>query len=206
MQRLKTIFRSWFLTGIIVTVPIAISVFVLWHLFTTVDGWLSPIIVRTVGRHIPGLGVIAGLVIVLCAGVVATNVVGRRMISMVEGRLLRIPLFKSFYATAKAVVDAVSPTNKTAFRHFVIVQYPKSGTYAFGFLTRECRMKTEHSEEMLDVVYLPMNHIYVGDIGLFRQEDVIYTDLTVEEGIRIVLSSGLSTPAVVTKIRRPESG
>jgi uncharacterized membrane protein len=126
---------------------------------------------------------------------VARNVVGRRLFSWTELLFLQIPIAKTVYAALKSLMDALNPEKGGAFKRFVIVEYPRSGTYAFGFLTDQSTVETAPGEETdLVAVFVPTNHLYLGETVLLPRRDVIFPDLTVEEGIRIVLSGGSVLP------------
>ena len=92
----------------------------------------------------------------------------------------------------------------SSFKHFVIVEYPRPGVYAYGFLTKECVMKTERDgmEIGLKAVYIPTNLIYFGEIALFRDEHIFFTDIPIEDGIKIILSGGIATPAKISEVKK----
>jgi uncharacterized membrane protein len=95
------------------------------------------------------------------------------------------------------MVDAFAPDNNS-FRHFVIAEYPGRGCYRFGFLTNECEVRTEDGQRGLKSVFIPTNHLYLGDIALLDDDSIIYTHIPIEEGIKIILSGGIATPALIS--------
>lgn len=193
-------FRTRFLTGLFITFPLALTVISVIWLFEFLDGLLGHQLDLILGVHLPGLGLILSILIVFGVGVLATTVFGQRFLNWVEKLMMNLPVFKSFYSTFKQLGDAFSPHNRAAFKQFVIVEYPGKGVHAFGFLTKECMIKNDSGkEECYMTVYIPTNHLYLGDIALFRKEEVIVTNLTIEEGIRIVLSAGIAAPSVIVK-------
>ena len=194
---IRTRFKANFLTGLFITVPVVISILALVGLFRFIDGLLAPLLEALLGEHIPGLGFAATLVLVFLIGVVGTNVVGQRLIAFGERLLLRIPIFKNVYTAVKQLIDAFSPANTRAFKQFVLVEYPRKGTYSFGFLTDECVLQRSGRQEHLTAVYIPTNHLYLGEIVLFRRDEVFHPDLSIEEGIRLILSGGTATPALL---------
>ncbi len=192
---IKATFKRKFIAGLIVTIPIAISIFILVQLFKIVDGFLGPIYDYIFGRHIAGLGFITALLIVFVVGIVATNVFGKKLLDQLEKLLfLKIPVFKSLYSSLKQLIDAFSPENKTSFQKFVIVEYPRKGSFVFGFQTKECYLKENGSEKKLIAVYIPTNNLYLGEVILFEPESVIHTSIPVQEGIKIILSGGIAAP------------
>lgn len=196
METFKAGFRTKFIAGLLVTVPLLITVSFLWWVFKFIDGFLAPVYALVFGFRIPGLGFISAILLVFLAGIVATNVVGQRLLSWGEGLLQRIPIVKSIYFSVKQLIDAFSPGNKGAFKKFVIVEYPRPGIYSFGFLTEESLLeKSGGEQEELVAVYIPTNHLYLGEIVLFKKKDVSFPEITVEEGVRIILSGGITTPS-----------
>jgi len=195
-------FRTRFFTGLFITFPVALTLISVIWLFDLLDGLLGHQLDRILGFHLPGLGLFLSIVIVFIVGVLATTVFGQRFIGWIERLILKTPVLKSFYNTFKQLGDAFSPHNRAAFKQFVLVEYPRQGAHSFGFLTKECMIKNSSGKEECYVsVYIPTNHLYLGDIALFRKEEVIVTDLSIEEGIRVVLSAGIAAPNVIVRSR-----
>jgi len=194
---IRATFKRRFLAGLFVTVPAVITFLVLGWFFRFVDGILEPVYFKILGYHTPGLGFVSAIVLIFIVGIVSTNVFGKKIIQFFERIMMNIPVFKGFYTAIKQLVDAFSPDNKSAsFKKFVIVQYPRDGVFAFGFLTNECTIKAEKCgrETCLRAVYVPTNNLYLGDIVLVGEGDVFYTDLPIDEGIKIILSGGIAAP------------
>jgi uncharacterized membrane protein len=195
---IRLTFKRKFIAGLIVTIPVAISIFVLIQLFKIVDGLLGPIYDYIFGRHIAGLGFITALIIVFLVGVISTNVFGKKLLDQIEKLLfLKIPIFKSLYSSLKQLIDAFSPENKSSFQKFVIVEYPRKGSFVFGFQTKECLLKENNIEKKLIAVYIPTNNLYLGEVVLFDEESVIHTNIPIQEGIKIILSGGIAAPQII---------
>ena len=158
-------FKVRFITGFFVIVPVILTAYVLWIFFREVDGFLSPVYEQVVGRPVPGLGFLTAVVIIFLIGVVATNVVGRRVLWWGEWLLRRVPIFGRVYHAVKDLMDAFSPQRRSGFREFVIVEHPREGTYTYGFRTGEVRVEGTKPESLV-TVYVPTNHLYLGDIIL----------------------------------------
>jgi uncharacterized membrane protein len=187
-----------FVTGLLVIVPIAVTVWTFWELFTFVDGLLAPVVADRLGQRVPGVGLLVAILLVLLMGVFATNVVGRRTLAWLDSLLYRIPIFRNVYSAVKHLLNAFSPDNLVAFKEFVLVPNQEKGRYSFGFLTGEVALQRGSGEtEPLVAVYVPTNHLYLGDILLVRREDIIQTRLTIPQGIQIVLSGGISIPQIL---------
>jgi len=185
--------RRSFIAGFFVTVPLFISVAAFIWLFNVVDGLTTPFYDRVLGRRIPGLGIATTAVAVILVGALATNVIGRRVLQRAEGWLLRLPVFRTIYAPVKQLLDAFSPDNESGFKRVVMIEDPRRG-YVLGFLTREFTVDRGRGPEALLAVYVPTNHLYLGDIVLCERERATFPDITVEDGIRIFLTGGMALP------------
>ena len=196
--------RRSFLTGLAVTVPLFISVAALVWMFRAVDGVAQPLATNLFGRTVPGLGVVITALFILAAGVVATNVIGRRILQRAEGWLMRVPVFSTVYAPVKQLVAAFSPDNEAGFKRVVLVEQPERGL-ALGFLTREFTIDRGRGVESMVAVYVPTNHLYLGDVMIYRRDQAYFPDVSVEEGIRIFLTGGMALPATLRALKSGET-
>src|SRR5499427_10627869 len=155
--------RRRFLTGFFVTVPLFISVAALVWIFGIVDGLTTPFYDQLLGRRIPGLGTLTTAFAILLVGVVATNVIGKRLLQRAEGLLLRVPVFRTIYAPVRQLVIAFSPDNESGFKRVVLIEDATRG-YSMGFLTKEFTVERGGISQALVAVYVPTNHLYLGDI------------------------------------------
>ena len=185
--------RRSFIAGFFVTVPLFISVAAFIWIFNVVDGLTTPFYDRVLGRRMPGLGIVTTAVAVMLVGAFATNVIGKRVLQWAEGWLLRVPVFGTIYAPVKQLIVAFSPDNASGFKRVVMIEDPRRG-YVLGFLTREFTVDRGHGPEPLLAVYVPTNHLYLGDIVLCERERAMFPDITVEDGVRIFLTGGMALP------------
>jgi uncharacterized membrane protein len=185
--------RRSFITGFFVAVPLIISVAALVWIFQVIDGVTRPVSVRVLGRAVPGLGVLITAGIILLTGTVANNVFGKRVLQRAEYYLLQVPVFKTIYAPVRQLVAAFSPDNEAGFKKVVIVEDPKRGLL-LGFLTKEFTLDRGRGPEPVVAVYVPTNHLYLGDVCVYPRDMASYPDLSVEEGIRIFLTGGMALP------------
>ncbi len=183
--------RRSFIAGFFVTVPLFISVAALLWLFRLVDGFMSPFYVKYLGSALPGLGIATTALAIVIVGAVATNVVGKRLLQRAEWLLLHVPLFRSVYAPVKQLVVAFSPDNEHGFKRVVLIEDTAKG-FVLGFLTREFTIDRGQGPEALVAVYVPTNHLYLGDIVICPRDRASYPDITVEQGIRIFLTGGMA--------------
>jgi uncharacterized membrane protein len=185
--------RRRFITGLFVTVPLAVSAFAIVWVFGWADRLASGFTERVFGEYVPGVGLVATALFVLLVGIVATNVIGRRVLDRADELLLHVPLFRTVYAPVKQLVLAFSPDNEFGFKRMVLVEGP-SRALMLGFLTKEFSVDRGQGPETLVAVYVPTNHLYLGDVLICRREDVAFPDISVQEGIRVFLTGGTGLP------------
>jgi uncharacterized membrane protein len=174
-----------------------ITVVTLVWLFRFIDGVATPLSLNMFGREVPGLGVLITTAVILMTGALATNVIGRRILQQGEKWLLNVPLFKTVYAPVKQLVAAFSPDSETGFKKVVMVDDTRRGV-VLGFLTREFTLDRGTGREALVAVYVPTNHLYLGDVVVYPRSQVSYPDLSVEEGVRIFLTGGMALPPQIS--------
>jgi uncharacterized membrane protein len=186
--------RRSFITGFFVTVPLFISVAAFIWIFNVVDGLTTPLYDRLLGRRIPGLGTLTTAAAIVLVGAVATNVIGKRLLQRVESYLLRVPVFRTIYAPVKQLLVSFSPDNESGFKRVVLIEDARRG-FALGFLTREFTVDRGRGPEPFVAVYVPTNHLYLGDIVICERQHATFPAITVEEGIRIFLTGGMALPS-----------
>ena len=191
---MKTWLKVRFITGFFVTVPAFATAWLLWAFWTFIDDRFSPMYEAIFGRQIKGLGFLTAVVIILIMGTVARNVAGRRVLVLGDRFLLRVPIFRALYPSIKMLIDSFSPERRNSFKAVVLAQHPREGTFAFGFVTSELELESPAGKGEMVSVFAPTNNLYLGDIIVVPRADVIPTGLTVEEGVRIILSAGTATP------------
>jgi uncharacterized membrane protein len=182
--------RRSFIAGFFVTVPLVISVAAFVWIFRLIDGFVGPFYAAWLKREVPGLGILTTALVVLAVGAVATNVFGKRLLQRAEGYLLRVPVFRTIYAPVKQLVVAFSPDNEYGFKRVVLVEDARG--FLLGFLTREFTVDRGQGPEPMVAVYVPTNHLYLGDIIICPRDKASYPDITVEQGIRLFLTGGMS--------------
>jgi uncharacterized membrane protein len=185
--------RRRFVTGFVVTVPLVISLVSLVWVFRAVDGLVGPIYRRWIPFDIPGLGIVTTALLILAVGTVATNVFGKRLLQRAEAYLMMVPVFRTIYSPVKQIVAAFSPDNKYGFKKVALVEDPRRGRL-MGFLTKEFSVDLGHGPEPMVAVYVPTNHLYLGDLVIVPKSHVFFPDLSVEEGVRVILTGGMALP------------
>ena len=188
--------RRSFITGFFVSVPLVISVVALVWIFRLVDGFVGPLYDVWFERHlpgvrIPGLGIVTTALVVLLVGALAGNVLGKRLLQRAEGYLLRVPVFRTIYSPVKQLVVAFSPDNEYGFKRVVLIEDSAHG-FLLGFLTKEFTVDRGAGPEPLVAVYVPTNHLYLGDVVICPRDKASFPDISVEQGIRIFLTGGVA--------------
>jgi len=191
--------RNTFIAGLVILVPIVLTAKGLLWLFEYVDGLARPLAERMVGRPIPGIGFATTIAIVFLAGILFSRGPLRRLLVSFEDLLDTVPFVGTIYGTTKKVLSGFGkPDEKSAFQRFVLARLP--GRTTPGFLTGTFTLKRrDQTEESFCTVYIPTNHLYVGDVVVIPACDVIETDLSIEDGISLLLSAGASVPATLTE-------
>jgi uncharacterized membrane protein len=196
--------RRTFITGFFVTVPLVVSVSALVWIFGIIDGFTAPLSERVLGRRIQGLGLLITVAFVLGVGAIATNVIGRRIVARAESWLTMIPVFRTIYTPVKQLIAAFSPDNEYGFKQVVMVHDERRGL-VMGFLTKEFTVERGSGRESMMAVYVPTNHLYLGDIVVYPRERAYFPELTVEEGVRIFLTGGMSLPGEIREKHEPDT-
>ncbi|CAO2822862.1 unnamed protein product [Amaranthus hypochondriacus] len=198
------IIRSWaskkFMTGCVILFPIAVTFYITWWFIHFVDGFFSPIYAQ-LGIDIFGLGFITSIAFIFLVGVFMSSWLGASVLGLGEWFIKRMPFVRHIYNASKQISSAISPDQNTqAFKEVAIIRHPRVGEYAFGFITSSLTLQSYSGEEDLCCVYVPTNHLYIGDIFLVNSQDVIRPNLSVREGIEIVVSGGMSMPQILSTL------
>jgi len=189
------------IAGLLILAPAALTIYVLIAIFRLMDGVFGPVVDRALSvyipdAHVPGLGLVMTLLVVLLLGWLSTRVVGRRMIAGFERLIQRVPVVRTVYAATKGVLEAVSRDKAEAFTRVVLIEYPKSNVFALGFVTRGARWEgiDPRTADML-LVFVPTTpNPTSGFLLLVPRAEAIALPISVEEGIRMVISGGILVP------------
>jgi uncharacterized membrane protein len=199
--------RNKLLLGILVLVPLIATVLILVWAFNSVDNILQPIIRSTWGINFPGIGVAIVVVLAYIAGIIASSILGRRVISFIESYLDRLPVFGQLYRGIRQIIRSFSEPRQTGFMQVVFIEYPRKGIHSLGFITNELH---DYSEEKFYTVFIPTSpNPTSGFMEVVREEEIIKTNISVDEAIRVVVSAGrvpLETAALVKEKETPEEG
>jgi uncharacterized membrane protein len=197
----KTSMKKYFITGLLVLVPLFITVWVLKTLVQTLDQslLLLPVAWRPeawLGVDIPGFGVILTVGIILATGLVATNIFGQQLIVLWEGLLVRVPVVKSIYSSVKQVSDTLFSDSGNAFRQALLIQYPRQGVWTIAFLTGTPGGDvSKHLQGEYVSVYVPTTpNPTSGFFLMLPKADVIELDMSVDQALKYIISMGTVAP------------
>ncbi len=190
----KTI-RRQFLSGVLVIVPIILTYIVLRFLFTSVDNLLSPLVTEIIGKEIPGLGIVATIVIIFIAGILTTYLGRSRLFNIWELFFIKTPLVRTIYSASKQLMEGITLPDKKAFQQVVLVEYPRQGIYNLGFVSNRIEYLPDKQEKELIAVFIPTTPTpFTGFVALFPPDQVMALDITIEEGIKYFVSGGIASP------------
>ena len=199
--------KKYFITGLLIWVPLAITIWVLSMIIRAMDQslLLLPEALRPehlMGFYLPGIGAVLTLVVVLITGVVATNIVGQRFVTFGESVLSRIPVVKSVYHSIKQVSDTLLSGSGDAFRKVVLVRYPHPEAWAIAFQTSAPvgEVSAVSSDELIGV-FIPTAPSPVNGFFFFvRRRDTIELNMSVDSALKYIISMGVVAPAAPTTL------
>ena len=208
LKIIRDIIKRQFFAGVLVVVPLILTYVVLRFLFEAVDGILSPLIFKLINHNIPGLGIIATIFIILIAGTLTRNYIGANLFKFGDRVLARTPVIRIFYLAAKQLIEAMSVQSVKTFKKVVMIEYPRKEVYAIGFATAKIKFQEgSGAENKLVGVFIPSTPTPMTGIVVFVAEaEVICLDISVEEGIKLIVSGGIVSPHVIGKLESKAIG
>lgn len=200
--------RGYFLAGIVVTAPIAITVYLTYVFLTFIDSNVTKIIPNHwyegvyAGTTIPGLGIVAALLFFMIVGWFATNFMGRLFLRLAEYIVDRMPVIRTLYGAIKQIFETIMASKSQAFREVVMMEYPRKGVWSIGFVTGKTEGEVQRLTKAETInVFVPTTPNPTSGYLLFvPKKELVYLDMTVEEGVKLVVSAGIITPPDRTKI------
>ena len=194
--------RAYFLTGVIVTAPISITIFLVWQFLTFLDTQVEALLPARYNPEnylpfsLPGVGLLVVLAFLTLVGMLTANLAGRTLVRMGERLLSRMPVVRSVYGTLKQIFETVLAQSSRSFREVVLIEYPRRGIGAIGFVTGPTRGEVQDkADEELVNVFLPTTPNPTSGFLLFvPRKDLIHLDMSIEEGIKLVISGGIVAP------------
>lgn len=191
-----TVFKKYFIGGLLVVVPLIITYSVLKALFEALDGLLQPVIHKIAGFYIPGLGVITTFVLVILAGILTHNLVGRKLYSLWERLLVHVPLIRPIYSASKSLLESTTASKSGSFQEVVLVEYPRLGSYAIGFVANRLQVEIDGVVRNCASVFVPSPPTpFAGPSVIMPIEQLQLLDMSVEQALKFIVSGGVVAPA-----------
>ncbi|MFB0532795.1 MAG: DUF502 domain-containing protein [Desulfatiglandales bacterium] len=201
MKRLRTSLKNCFLTGLLVILPISITVYVIWVLIRGMDAILKYIPAKYLPEtylrvHTPGLGLILVVILVFVVGLLTRNLVGRKIVQFGENIVDRIPLVRVLYAGVKQLLEPLFLQKTNAFKRVALIEYPRRGAYVIGFITGESKgeLQNKTSKNMLNVFVPTTPNPTSGFYILIPKDEVILLNMSVEDAFKLIISGGIVSP------------
>ena len=201
MKRLRTIIKNYFLTGLLVILPVFVTVYVIWFLIRVMDVVLKYIPPKYLPEtylpfQIPGLGLILVIILIFAVGLLTRNLAGRRVVHIWENMVDRIPLVRIIYSGVKQLLEAFFIQKNQAFKRVALLEYPRRGTYVIGFITGESKgeVQSKTNKNMINVFVPTTPNPTSGFYILIPEDELIVLDMTVEDAFKLIISGGIFSP------------
>jgi len=190
VKKFRDFFKKYFITGLLVIIPIWATYYVLSGLLGIIDNMLGDLPGYLLGLKFPGLGIITLILFVLLVGILSANYIGKNVVQYGETLMHRVPLVRGVYSTMKKIMDTFSM--KHSFHGVALVEYPRKGCYSVGFMTGEVRGESMGLDGRFITVFVPTTpNPTAGFLLILPEAEVKRLDMTVEQGMKFIVSIGL---------------
>jgi len=209
VKRFKTILKNYFITGLLVILPIFITAYVIWHLIKAMDAVLKFIPAKYLPEtytniYIPGVGLILVVILIFIVGILTRNIAGRTVLQFWDNLVDRIPLARILYSSVKQLLQAFFFQNSDSFQRVALIEYPRRGIYVLGFITGESRgeIQVKTNKKMINVFVPTTPNPTSGFYVLVPEEDLILLDMSVEDAFKLLISGGIVSPNEMKRAKR----
>jgi len=194
--------RRWFFAGLLVSAPILLTGYIIWLIVDIIDGQVSQLLPAHLNPqeylsfHLPGIGLIIAVITIIVIGALTTGFIGRSLIKLGERLVNSVPVIRSVYGAIKQIMETIMASQSDAFREVVLVEYPRKGIWAIGFVTGTTKGEVQNmsSENLINVFVPTTPNPTSGFLLFFRREEAITLEMGVEEAVKMVVSGGIVTP------------
>ena len=201
MKRLRTSLKNYFLTGLLVILPVFVTVYVIWFLIRVMDVVLKFIPAKYLPEtylpfHIPGLGLILVIIIIFAVGLLFRNLAGRKVVHFWENMVDRIPLVRIIYSGVKQLLESFFMQKDDAFKRVALLEYPRRGAYVIGFITGESKgeVQSKTDKNMMNVFVPTTPNPTSGFYILIPEDELVILNMTVEDAFKLIISGGIFSP------------
>ncbi|HUU41268.1 MAG TPA: DUF502 domain-containing protein [Desulfatiglandales bacterium] len=202
MARLRMKFKNYFLTGLLVILPVFITGYIIAFLIRGMDAILKYVPPKYLPEtyfniYIPGLGLILVIIIIVVVGLLTRNIVGKKIVNIGENIVDRIPIVRIIYSGVKQLIEAFFLEKSTAFKRVALLEYPRRGIYVIGFITGEGKgeIQRKTNEKMLNVFVPTTPNPTSGFYIIIPEDELTILDMSVEDAFKLIISGGIFTPS-----------
>jgi len=190
--------RTQFLAGILVVVPIGATILILFWIFNQIESipGLQAVIKRIFGHPVPGVGFGITIILIYLVGIIASNVVGRRLIHYGESLLAKVPVVRPLYTGIKQILEGFSRPGKTGLMQAVLIEFPRKGIWTMGFITNES--PTQSGERQLNIFVPTSPNPMSGFLQIVSEDEVIRTNIPIDEALKMIISAGKVSPQEIS--------
>ena len=213
MKRFRASIKNYFLTGLLVILPVFVTVYIIWFLIRIMDAILKYVPHKYLPDsylpfHIPGIGLILVLVLIFIVGLLFRNIVGRKIVHLGENIVHRIPFVGILYSGIKQLVEAFFIQKNDAFRRVALVEYPRRGIYVIGFITGESKgeIQTKTNKKMMNLFIPTTPNPTSGFYILIPEDDLVILDMSVDDAFKLIISGGIFSPPELPQGVRNQRG
>jgi uncharacterized membrane protein len=185
-------FRRTFIAGILVVVPIGITVWILIWIFNSIDNMLRPLVFKLFGINVPGIGFGITVILIFVIGAIMSNVIGKRLVQWGEGQLGKIPILRQIYLSLREIFQSFSGQKNPGFLQVVLVEFPTKGMRSIGFITNET--VDINGKNIINVFIPHAPNPMTGYMEIVGEESITRTNISIEDGLKMVVSAGRMSP------------
>ncbi len=185
-----------FTTGVLTLLPLAITIYVFFLVFTFLDSIIGNLIIAIFDYRVPGAGFAAGILLIFIVGFIASNIIGKQLVALGDNIFQRLPLARGIYSSARQIIDAFTVQGKDAFQKVVLLEYPRKGLYVLGFVTSISRGEIQEITEKETIcIFIPTTpNPTSGMLILAPKSEITELQMSIEEGMKVIVSGGLVSP------------
>ena len=199
VNKVTGVLKRYFVSGVLVVVPIILTFIVMKFMFEAIDGLMQPLIRTVLGYDILGLGIFITLLIVLLAGALTRNFIGAKLYRAGDRILERLPIIRPIYSAAKQLLEAIAKPSLESFKEVALVEYPRKGVYALSFISQRVEISIDGKRRKFATVFVPSTPTPIsGMVIMVPDEEAIVINMTIEEGIKFLVSGGVASPKLIT--------
>jgi uncharacterized membrane protein len=209
--------RNYFLTGLVIAAPLAITVYIVWWMVHWIDGWVKPLIPSRYNPEqylpfaIPGIGVVLAIILITLLGFFTANLLGRSLVTYGEGLLGRMPLVRTIYSGLKQMFVTMFTDKTATFNQVVLVEYPRRNLWSIAFVSSQVKgelyeilNESDKQEDQVMSVYVPTTPNPTSGYLLFcKRSELVELDMSIEDAAKLVITAGLVAPDYHKHIKKP---